>query len=198
MYHNYHAVEKGFCYPEVIFLFVLMYIVQYPKLPLCKLTDFLFFAAGWWVHSVPIRKCHHKAFRLQSWWWSLAQHRGQVDEWGGLAQFGLRRPRDHHQSWCSCGQPIHWQSIWSVGKNIFKSRKHYIFFFLFFLQDVRVGSSKNAWLRPTHEGGVRDGCIASDPCTSHQCPPNSIKICVTSESNVICLLKAQPFQSSKI
>ncbi|XP_069162090.1 protocadherin-like wing polarity protein stan isoform X3 [Procambarus clarkii] len=41
------------------------------------------------------------------------------------------------------------------------------------IKDVRVGSSKNAWLRPTHEDGVRDGCVASDPCTSRPCPPNS-------------------------
>ncbi|KAG7177210.1 Cadherin EGF LAG seven-pass G-type receptor 3-like [Homarus americanus] len=41
------------------------------------------------------------------------------------------------------------------------------------IKDVRVGNSKNAWLRPTHEEGVRDGCVASDPCTSRPCPPSS-------------------------
>ncbi|XP_076066701.1 protocadherin-like wing polarity protein stan isoform X3 [Oratosquilla oratoria] len=41
------------------------------------------------------------------------------------------------------------------------------------IKDVRVGSSPTAWLRPTHEGGVTDGCHASDPCSSLPCPPNS-------------------------
>lgn len=41
------------------------------------------------------------------------------------------------------------------------------------LQDVWVGSSKNTWLRPTYEDNVRDGCVASDPCTSRPCPPNA-------------------------
>lgn len=41
------------------------------------------------------------------------------------------------------------------------------------LQDVRVGSNKNILAHPTHEGGVRNGCVASDPCTSRPCPANS-------------------------
>ncbi|XP_063598702.1 protocadherin-like wing polarity protein stan [Penaeus indicus] len=41
------------------------------------------------------------------------------------------------------------------------------------IKDVRVGSNKNILAHPTHEGGVRDGCVASDPCTSRPCPANS-------------------------
>ncbi|XP_064085068.1 protocadherin-like wing polarity protein stan isoform X1 [Macrobrachium nipponense] len=44
------------------------------------------------------------------------------------------------------------------------------------VKDARVGITKNAWLRPTHESGVRDGCTASDPCTSRPCPLNSVCI----------------------
>ncbi|XP_045101942.1 protocadherin-like wing polarity protein stan isoform X7 [Portunus trituberculatus] len=41
------------------------------------------------------------------------------------------------------------------------------------IKDVWVGSSKNTWLRPTYEDNVRDGCVATDPCTSRPCPPNA-------------------------
>ncbi|KAK4300812.1 hypothetical protein Pmani_027014 [Petrolisthes manimaculis] len=44
------------------------------------------------------------------------------------------------------------------------------------IKDVAVGGSMNIWLRPTLEDGVREGCVATDPCTSRPCPPNALCI----------------------
>ncbi|XP_064483474.1 protocadherin-like wing polarity protein stan [Ornithodoros turicata] len=41
------------------------------------------------------------------------------------------------------------------------------------IQDVRIGTSKEAWLRPAAEENVRDGCHVSDACLSGPCPPHS-------------------------
>lgn len=40
-------------------------------------------------------------------------------------------------------------------------------------QDVRIGTSKEAWLRPMMEQNVRDGCHVPDPCLSSPCPQHS-------------------------
>ncbi|KAM7293930.1 protocadherin-like wing polarity protein stan, partial [Ixodes scapularis] len=42
------------------------------------------------------------------------------------------------------------------------------------IQDVRIGTSKEAWLRPVVEHNVRDGCHAPDPCLSGPCPEHSV------------------------
>lgn len=41
------------------------------------------------------------------------------------------------------------------------------------IQDVRIGTSKEAWLRPAVEVNVRDGCHVSDACLSNPCPAHS-------------------------
>ncbi|XP_037498235.1 protocadherin-like wing polarity protein stan isoform X1 [Rhipicephalus sanguineus] len=41
------------------------------------------------------------------------------------------------------------------------------------IQDVRIGTSKEAWLRPVMEQNVRDGCHVPDPCLSSPCPQHS-------------------------
>ncbi|XP_042896981.1 protocadherin-like wing polarity protein stan isoform X2 [Parasteatoda tepidariorum] len=41
------------------------------------------------------------------------------------------------------------------------------------IQDVRIDMNKDAWLRPSLESNVREGCRTQNPCHANPCPLNS-------------------------
>ncbi|KAG8196305.1 hypothetical protein JTE90_013792 [Oedothorax gibbosus] len=41
------------------------------------------------------------------------------------------------------------------------------------IQDVRIDMNRDAWLRPSLESNVREGCRVPNPCHSNPCPKNS-------------------------
>ena len=53
------------------------------------------------------------------------------------------------------------------------------------VKDIRMGDDPILSLEIAHEEGTREGCMASNPCSSHPCPSNSM--CVSSWNSYECV-----------
>ena len=54
------------------------------------------------------------------------------------------------------------------------------------VQDVRIDMNRDAWLRPSLESNVREGCRVQNPCHANPCPSNSTCIDLWDLHECIC------------